>query len=97
MIIDLSDAVWLEHSQLISFDELSQHCGLTALELQQLVEHGALRAATQDARFETATIGLLRTLCRLKQDFELDFNAMCISLTLLHKIHYLEQQLQGRG
>ena len=94
MIIDLSDAIWLEDVHLVSFEELTVHCGLSAHELQQLVDLGALPAQTEDARFEAAMIDVLRRLNRLKQDFELDLNAMCISLTLLRKIHRLEQQLK---
>jgi len=94
MFIDLTEVTWLGDSHLVSYDELCQLSGLTTTDIQQLLESGVLISQDNDAnQFNNTCIILLRKVSRLKQDFELDINGMCISLALLQKINSLEQQL----
>lgn len=94
MLVDLTEVTWVSDSDLVSYDELVQLSGLTLSDIQQLLENGVLTPQDHDAnQFNSTTIILLRKVSRLKQDFELDMNGMCLSLALLQRISSLEQQL----
>lgn len=97
MIVDLTEVVWLSEGHLVSYHELQQLSGLDDREIHLLVESGALTPQDPHTdQFDSALIDLLRRLSHLKQDFELDSNGMCLSLSLLQKIHSLERQLHVR-
>lgn len=94
MLVDLTEVTWLSDNYLVSYDELTQLSGLTPSDIQQLLDNGVLTPQDNDAnQFNSTTIILLRKVSRLKQDFELDINGMCLSLALLQRINSLEQQL----
>ena len=94
MLVDLTEVKWLIDSHLVSYDELTQLSGLTISDLQHLLDNGVLSPHDHESnQFSSTSIILLRKVARLKEDFELDVNGMCLSLTLLQKINTLEQQL----
>ncbi len=96
MIVDLSDVTWLADTHLVSYEELTQLSGLTKSDIQLLLDNGALIPQdTESNQFSSTLIILLRKVSRLKEDFELDINGMCISLALLQKIHSLEQEINN--
>ena len=98
MIVDLTKAVWLHESHPVSLEELAGLSGISAFELKQLLESGALIPSTKapvEAQFDSSHIAVLRKLNRLTEDFELDFNAMCISLALLQKVYWLEMRVKA--
>jgi chaperone modulatory protein CbpM len=61
------------------------------------VESGALipnKLADDDWRFNSHCVVSVRTLSRLKQDFELEPNAIALTLVFLERIRKLELQLR---
>ncbi|MBA3696279.1 MAG: hypothetical protein H0W85_05870 [Methylotenera sp.] len=96
MFIDLTEVTWLSDSHMVSYDELTELSGLTISDIQQLLDNGALTPQENNSnQFNSTSIILLRKVSRLKEDFELDINGMCISLALLQKIYSLEQQIKS--
>jgi chaperone modulatory protein CbpM len=95
MIIDLTDVIWLDEQHQVSFEELEQLSGLTRPELDELVENGALIPASfEPLTFNSSYIVTVRTVRRLREDFELDLNALSLSLILLDRIRQLELQIR---
>ena len=95
MIIDLTDAVWLDERDEISIDELAQLSGLSIAELELLIDHGALLPVRPAApwTFRSSCILSLRSAGRLRDAFELDSSALALALVMLNRIHLLEAQL----
>lgn len=109
MKVEPADAQWLHEHAEVSFEELSEFSGLPPELLQELVEYGALvpvdpqipieaqaRIDVQSTRwrFTADCILNVRTVSRLREDFELDANALSVALTLVERIHGLEAQLR---
>lgn len=98
--IEYSEFVWLDAQHEVSLDELATLSGLTQQELNLLVENGALLPNNPDAEnwhFSGQCIASIRTLSKLKQDFELEPNAFALTLVFLERIRKLEMQLQKLG
>ena len=106
MSIDTAEApevMWLDEQQQFSLTELLALSGLSAAELQHLLECEALHAvaapepaAVHDAapaRFTAQCLTLARTASRLRHDFDLDANGLALTLRLLNRIHELEAEL----
>ncbi len=97
MIVDLTEVIWLSEGHLVSYQELQQRSGLDDEEMRYLLESGALLPKHPDTdQFDSSALDLLRRVARLKQDFEVDSDGICLLLSLLQKIHSLERQLQSR-
>lgn len=97
MNIDFPELIWLDEQHDVSLDELIELSGLTQQELRHLVESGALipnKLADDDWRFNSHCVVSVRTLSRLKQDFELEPNAIALTLVFLERIRKLELQLR---
>lgn len=103
MQIDQTELIWLDEHHEVSLDELIELSGLSQEELHHLVEIGALTPSkpaednvkTNDLRFSSQYIVSIRTLSRLKHDFELEQNALGLMLVFLERIRNLELQLSG--
>ncbi len=98
MNIDFTELVWLDHRQEVSLGELAELSGLAQEELRQLVDSGALTPVNADEKqwsFSGQYVMSTRTLCRLKQDFELEPNAFALTLVFLERIRTLELKLQA--
>jgi chaperone modulatory protein CbpM len=95
MIVDLTNVIWLDENHEVSFDELEKLSGLTGPELNELIENGALVPASADPlTFSSSYIVSVCTVRRLREDFELDLNALSLSLILLGRIRELENQIR---
>lgn len=95
--IEHSEFVWLDEHHEVSLDELAALTGLTKQELHLLVDNGALVPNNADAEnwhFSSHCIVSIRTLSKLKQDFELEPNAFALTLVFLERIRKLEAELQ---
>ncbi len=97
MKIELTDALWMDANQEISFAELAQTSGLSQAELQELVDCGAV--VPIDVQSAQWTFGgdclvTVRAACRLRDDLELDPHALALALIFLDRIRRLEQQLR---
>lgn len=100
MTIKADESILLNESVLLSFDTLIELSGLTHLELQLLVDNGALipnpisTISTLNAlHFNSHYLISIRKLMRLKQDFELDTNSLGLTLVFIERIRTLELQL----
>ena len=106
---EITDAKWLcEHPE-VSLEELVELSGLSSELLLQLVEYGALvptemlstggtGSQTQiqptQWRFTADCVVAVQTVSRLRDDFELDANALSVAMMLIERIRGLEAQLQ---
>ena len=96
MNIKHSEQMWLDEQHEVSLDELVELSGLTLEELYQLVDSGALipnQSSEAVWHFNSHCVISIRTLSRLKQDFELEPNALGLLLVFLERIRALELQL----
>ena len=94
-----SELIWLDEQHQVSLDELVELTGLSLQELQLLVESGALVPHNLDAntwQFSSHCIVSIRKLSRLKQDFELEQNALGLLLVFLERIRVLEFKLHHK-
>lgn len=98
MNIEFSELMWLDNYHEVSLSELVELSGLSLQEIRHLVESGALKPnnPTEDNwHFNSHCIVSIRTLSKLKQDFELEPNAFALTLLFLERIRTLELQLQS--
>jgi len=102
MTIELTEAHWLHDHSEITLEELAVLSGLPPELLHELVEHGALapiedpsQAVSHPAqwRFTVDCIVAVRTVGRLREDFDLDANALSVALSLIERIRDLEARL----
>ena len=98
MKVELTDAQWLSEHAEVSVEELAELSGLPPELLRELVEYGALSptdAQSAQWSFTADCVVAVRTVSRLRQDFDLDANALSVTLMLIERIHGLEAQLQA--
>ena len=91
------EVAWLDARETVTVAELSRACGLSAAELDELVEYGALAPLQRDTAeraFSAEWIVPLRTAGRLRQDFDLDLFAVAILLGYLNRIEELEREVK---
>lgn len=96
-----SEIMWLDHHHDLSLHELAQLSGLSTQELNRLIDNGALKPNNENLNtakstqyFSSHCLISIRTLSRLKQDFELEPNALSLTLIFLERIRTLEFQLR---
>ena len=97
MDIEFVQAVAFEDHGPYSVQELAEVSGLSEDDLVELVGVGVLEPMDVGARrwtFSAASIGLARTGCRLRTDFDLDLDALALALQLIRQIRSLETELQ---
>jgi chaperone modulatory protein CbpM len=109
MKVELTEAQWLHEQAEISVEQLAELTGLSPELLRELVDYGALipvnAAPPGDAEspdvqvseqwsFAADCVVAVRTARRLRDDFELDPNALSVALMLIERIQKLEAQLR---
>lgn len=98
MSIETNELVWLDHHHEVSLVELIELTGFSEEELQHLVDSGALVPINPDEanlNFSGHCVISIRSLSRLKKDFELEPNAFALTLVFLERIRILELKLQA--
>lgn len=88
----------LDASSTITLTELAQCCGLSAAELDELVDYNALTPVTDSAAeriFSAHWVVPLRTAAQMRLDFDLDVFTVAILLGQLIQIELLERQVQS--
>lgn len=102
MNVEHSQFVWLDEQHEVSLEGLAALSGLSLEELQLLVESGALapispkeESPPEDWQFNSQCIVSIRTLSRLKRDFELEPNSLGLMLAFLERIRILESKLRA--
>lgn len=89
---------WLDARETLTAEELSRVCGLSAAELDELIDYGALdpiRRTGSERVFSAEWVAPLRAAGRLRQDFDLDMFAVAILLGLLNRIEELEREVKS--
>lgn len=97
MNVEFTDAQWLSEHAEVSVEELAELTGLSHELLRELVEYGALvpiNVQSAQWSFTAECVVAVRTVSRLREDFDLDANALSVALTLIERIHGLEAQLR---
>ena len=97
MIIDLTDATWLDEGHEISMEELAQVSGLSVDELEELVACGVLVPHGGERTFAASCMVTVRIAGRLRDALELDASALPVTLLLLDRIRVLQIQLAQAG
>jgi len=88
---------WLHAHYEVSIEELCEFSGLSQAELGELVASGVLAPtdpAAQEWTFSADRLVTARTARRLRQDFELDPDAVALVTTLLERIRDLEAEIR---
>lgn len=93
-----ADYVWLDARETVTVSELSRVCGMSAEELNELVDYGALvplQASQPERLFSAEHVTPLRTAGKLRTDFDLDLFTVAILLDYLYRIEALEHQVRS--
>jgi chaperone modulatory protein CbpM len=97
MTIHVAEGVWVNTSDLCTFDHLLEVSGLTRADLLSLMEAGVIEpsegSSGQQAQFSAGSIIAARTARRLRDDFELDTAGLALALTLLRRMDKLQSEL----
>ena len=91
------DALWVEAQREISVESLARDSGLTRAEIAALVELGALTPIDPDAQewlFAAQCVMGLRTAGRLRRAFDLEPDALALTLSLVERIRELQEELR---
>ena len=90
---------WLDTRETVTLCELSDCCGMSVEELDELVDYCALLPATSDGTeavgrtFSAQWVIPLRSACKMRLDFDLDLFTVAIVLGNLKRIEVLERQV----
>ena len=88
---------WLDTRETITMAELSQVCGLSAAELVELVDYGALAPLAEPSEadvFSATWVAPLRTAGKLRQDFDLELFSVAMLVGYLIRIETLEREIK---
>ena len=91
------DTTWMNEAHEFSMAELAELSGLSATELHELVEFGAVAPLRPEATpwvFGGHCLVTVRTAFRLRQSFELEPHGIALAMALLQRVSDLEAQLQ---
>ena len=95
---DQVEAVWLDAHHCYSIAELERCSGLSEAELRELVDYGVLTPIDPQGvewTFGGEVVVTIQAAGRLRNDLELDPQALALALALLGRIRELEAQLQS--
>lgn len=96
MQADMTEALWPESEREFSLSELADLSGLPEKVLRELVDYGALVPINPRAAqwtFGAGFVVVVRTARRLREDLELEPQALALALTLVERIRELETEL----
>ncbi|HEY9459543.1 MAG TPA: chaperone modulator CbpM [Paralcaligenes sp.] len=94
--VHITESIWLNASDICSFDHLLETSGLTRSDLLDLVEAGIIEPSNQDPDdylFSSNCIVIARTARRLRDDFELESRGLALALNLIRRADRLEAEL----
>ncbi|MDB5880720.1 MAG: hypothetical protein JWP43_598 [Ramlibacter sp.] len=86
-----------EAGEMITHAELTQVCRLSARELDELVEYGAIAPLQRQGEqlvFSRACVTSLRIAAQLKQDYDLDLFTVALLHEHLKRIEALEREVR---
>ena len=92
------EMTWLDSRETVNLAELSRVSGMSADELTELIDYGALAPLESNVAgslFSAECIVQLRTVCQLRLDFDLDVFTAAILMGYLERIEQLERQVRS--
>ena len=98
MPAELDEYAWMNDRNRVTLAELAALSGLPDAMLVELVECGALAPldpGDPQWTFSAHCVVTMRKAGRLRNDFELDSNALAVALSFLERIRELEEQLRA--
>ena len=96
MAAEHAEAQWLTEECEFSLTQLVELSELSAEELRELVEYGAITPANPESSewvFPGQCLLTIRAACRLRASFDLESHGLALVLSLLDRIHDLEAQI----
>jgi chaperone modulatory protein CbpM len=93
-----AEAIWLTEDHEFSLAELAELSGSSEAELRELVDYGAVAPIDPDSNpwvFNGKCLLTVRTACRLRIGFDLEPHGVALTISLLERIHDLEDQLSS--
>lgn len=96
MKTQITESIWLNTSDICSFEHVLEVSGLSAQELRELVDTGVIEPSNADPGnyfFHTECIVVARKARRLRDDFELDTRGLALALNLLRRMDDLEAEV----
>ncbi|MDX3893185.1 chaperone modulator CbpM [Pusillimonas sp.] len=96
MKTQITESVWLNASDICSFEHVVEVSGLSPQELRELIETGIIEPSNDDPGnyfFHTQCIVVARKARRLRDDFELDTRGLALALNLLRRVDDLETEI----
>lgn len=98
MTTHLTTSIWLNSTDICSFEQIIEMSGLNETDLMSLVEADILRPTQQIEKtylFSSDCVVLARMAKRLQDDFELNLDGLILAVSLLQRIDSLEARLAG--
>jgi chaperone modulatory protein CbpM len=92
------DSFSFDTTETITLSELAQCCGMSAQDLDELVDYSALVpviCTAPERIFSAHWVVPLRSAAKLRFDFDLDLFTVAIMLGHLNQIELLERQVQS--
>ena len=89
--------IWLDARQTLGVAELAKVSGISATELDELIEYGALTPvakAKDERQFQADCVTTLRAAGKLKNDYDLDLFAVALLIDQLRRIETLEAHVR---
>ena len=98
MRTEADESAWMSDHSRVSLAELAALSGLTDTMLVELVECGALaplEIGGDPWTFSARCVVTVRKAGRLRNDFDLDANALAVAMSFIERVHELEDQLHA--
>ncbi|MBC7436625.1 MAG: hypothetical protein H7332_11220 [Bdellovibrionales bacterium] len=89
--------IWLDERESVGLTELSRVCGMSAQELNELVDYGALSPIVSDQPerlFNAEVVIPLRAAGRMRTDYDLDLFTVVLLMDSLTRISTLERRVR---
>jgi chaperone modulatory protein CbpM len=97
MKAQLTEVQWLDAHEDVPLPTLAELSGLSITELHVLTEHGVflpLDTTTKEPVYSADCIVTARIACRLRDDLDMDIEALGLVLNLLGRVHELEARIR---
>lgn len=94
--MNITKTVWLNSSDVCSFEHVLEVSGIQRDDLLELVEAGVIQPTRRQHDtwlFHTESIVVARQARRLRDDFDLDTAGLALAMNLLGRIRRLEAQI----
>lgn len=96
MTSPITESVWLNTSDICSFEHVIEVSGLSSQELRELIDMGIIEPSSSKSDvmfFRMECVVIARKARQLREDFELDTRGLALALSLLRKVDELESEL----